>query len=50
MATVSVIVPTLNRRETLTRLVQTLNDQPRDAVAPAARAFMAEIRAALDTP
>ena len=32
------------------RLVQILNDQPRDAVAPAAQAFMAEIRAALDTP
>jgi tryptophan synthase alpha chain len=32
------------------RLVQILNDQPRDQVAAAARAFMAEIRAALDQP
>jgi tryptophan synthase alpha chain len=32
------------------RLVQILNDQPRDSVAPAAQAFMAEIRTALDTP
>jgi tryptophan synthase alpha chain len=30
------------------RLVQLLNDQPRDQVAAAARGFMAEIRAALD--
>ena len=32
------------------RLVQILNDQPRDTVAAAAQAFMAEIRAALDKP
>ncbi|HYE71558.1 MAG TPA: tryptophan synthase subunit alpha [Aquabacterium sp.] len=32
------------------RLVQILNDQPRGTVASAAQAFMAEIRAALDTP
>jgi tryptophan synthase alpha chain len=32
------------------RLVQVLNEQPRDQVASAARAFMADIRAALDTP
>jgi len=31
-----------------TRLVQLLNDQPRESVAAAAQAFMAEIRAALD--
>ena len=31
-----------------TRLVQLLNDQPRENVAAAAQAFMAEIRAALD--
>jgi tryptophan synthase alpha chain len=31
-----------------TRLVQILQDQPRDAAGPAARAFMAEIRSALD--
>lgn len=32
------------------RLVQILNDQPREQVAAAAKAFMAEIRSALDTP
>jgi len=32
------------------RLVQLLNEAPRDGVAAAARGFMAEIRAALDTP
>jgi tryptophan synthase alpha chain len=32
------------------RLVQILNDQPRDTVAAAAQAFMAEIRSALDKP
>ncbi len=31
-----------------TALVQLLEDQPRDGVAPAAAAFMREIRAALD--
>ncbi|NRF70810.1 tryptophan synthase subunit alpha [Aquincola sp. S2] len=31
------------------RLVQILNDQPRETVAAAGKAFMAEIRAALDT-
>jgi tryptophan synthase alpha chain len=31
-----------------TKLVQILQSQPRDNVAAAARAFMAEIRAALD--
>ena len=31
-----------------TRLVQLLNEQPRETVAAAGRAFMAEIRAALD--
>ena len=32
------------------RLVQILNDQPRETVAAAAQAFMAEIRVALDKP
>ncbi len=32
------------------RLVQILNDQPREQAAAAARAFMAEVRAALDAP
>jgi tryptophan synthase alpha chain len=32
------------------RLVQILNDQPREQIAAAAKAFMAEIRSALDTP
>lgn len=32
------------------RLVQILNNQPRDTVASAAQAFMAEIRAAMDSP